>query len=382
MCLKAMKILFFTILFSGTSLVYGEAPKIYKCDYNILNEPIYQYTFDSGPLDRLAEELKRKIRETEDRNKLRIAMASGFGSDYEDPGYYSRRNVDDISHFLHSAKVRAYIEKALEEVNGFDGEVPVNRYTRKMAHMNEIIAAYRVEENRISEKRCQFNEGTISQKIVSSMDNLCDFSGTLRLCTSAGKKALFAACGKNEENKSGGCYGGAAGILSKWNREKSNLTPEQISHYTKKRDELIATAISLKAGQGPPSVRRSSGVGYEHCVWKTREVEEKQCFNAYEVIFKGEFERMVKNRCTIEDVDNYIGEFKNFMSSNNEKSFVSKFQNIRNFHVMARLCTIKVAEAANRLDIELKQVIEKRDQGLGRLSAPGRTVSGNSREGL
>ncbi len=98
--------------------------------------------------------------------------------------------------------------------------------------------------------------------------------------------------------------------------------------------------------------------GYRYCAMKMGYIiKEKKCFDAFNNVLNDEIANLVAKNCTTEAVENYMTEFKKFAKK--DSSYVKQYEDIKNDHIRARLCTIKIVNFVKTLDRELNEATQK-----------------------
>ena len=360
---KVMKILFFTIFFFGLQPVNGgETVKTISCGYyhghDNKDKGGIKYRFDSTHLDQKANALKNDIKASERVHALMIWEA------IKEPNMY----LDPITLKALILKIRAADQRTrLEEQLRNSG-----RYNPQsgLPHNSSLTEAYHLEKDRSS--RCEFNEETITHRLTAAMNKKCHFKHTSKICAGVYDRVLEKACGKVDKNPGGkGCSAGVIKKSENWlNSNLVNQTPEVIEKFKKYRNNLYNKAMDFKDGGGPQPLRNSSGAGYKQCAQGIKNAIESRCFEVYNLVFDQELKKLAGRLCTVEAVDLYIGEFKDFI----RRYYLVLFEGIKNDHVQARLCTLKIVDIVQQLDNKLKQATQQDvDQGMD--SIPRQTAS-------
>lgn len=352
MVMKTLYFIFMIFLF-GTWKVHG-GQKLISCRYasdasDDSNTLIY--TFDETKLDKKIEELKLLALRKKLENERKIVKVVGKevfegtihenhydnGNDYSVSG--DQINLPDVS-------IVQIVRKSVAEGKIKSGDV--------------AFEAYQEEDTR---SKCLSDEESISERLFVAMKKKCNFEQIKEDCYKVYQDAIEIACGKSEDNPSGGCQAGAMKEFSKLENgelKKENLTSKDIERWTKVRYELFQQALNLKQGENVPQAIPRRHAGYRYCARGIQHAHGSHCFDLYDSVFNQSLKKLVEAKCNPEAIDQYVAVFKKMMKS--PKGPLQLFQNIRNHHIQARLCTLKIVEVADKLDRELKEATQRLSQ--------------------
>ena len=198
--------------------------------------------------------------------------------------------------------------------------------------------------NRKDAPKCSFN-AEIARAEIESIRTTCHFNEIVKICKKAGEKAFDKTCGKKAP-----CHGGLF-IEAKNMAEAKKITPENLRLALDKRNEIARTLIDFKKGY------EKCAEGVRRYILNNVENGMNLCTDAYDFFIDNRRKEMAAKNCSVTSIENYITIFKGVMK---KEGFHVQYQEIKNSHVMARVCTLKLLSAFNQLDKALDNFYPKR----------------------
>ena len=285
-----LRILFLLIFsFSGYGQTDGPSKnEIVDCEYN--SPQAFIFTFDPGPLQDRANQIKEAVRE----------------NIYQQVGYAHALILDNTA---------------------FSSAIKMKNDQRK------------------NNSNCSFN-GLKARKDFDQLKSNCNFENIRRKCKEVKDETLALTCG----DKSKPCETGG-GLYNQAVDYAQNVTPQTIVMATNKRNQIAKVLLDLKAG-------------YEDCAKQVRMyivnnrpnddrneyADLNFCTDAYKIFLDEKQKEMALENCSQESIDEYVENFNRMVGRKGPQKL---YQEIKNFHIMARVCTLKLLKAFNALDVAL-----------------------------
>lgn len=355
--LKAMKIFFLLFFLLQPGKVHASG-KLISCKYmdkrnSGKNKIIYK--FDETEFDKRVSELLTKtlIEKTNNLDKIRKLFGYGIfkGTGFDNSGFGGGSEQVGLRP----------IQDVVQE--GMVG-VSVNP---------EISVIYDKEFKRGSDSVDSFCDSeTVAVRVNNFINDRCQFEALGGKCKNVFNSSLEEACGyeRHKDNIKEGsdrCQAGVVKLEKDWDSKKNNPTPGDIEKYENIKNKLLSQALKFKG--------HSSGIngGYKLCAKGIRDAMKKGCFEAYDHFFNETIKKMVIEKCSIKAISDYVSTFKGHVQQ--ARGPLKTFERLRNYHIKARLCTLKIVKVAEKLDRELKEaaqkIRQKPDQSFSREMASG-----------
>ena len=257
------------------------------------------------------------------------------------------------------------IRESVDEIDNVKGGVSYYPNHHQKRRMEKSVKAMEVfvegmvqqEQRRENNEHCplslgyQQDEEIIKKEIRRRIEEHCRFGEIEKKCHDIAKEALKAICGK--EKKPLGCSGGISkeyeSVMGQIRAKAGKVTSRELEDFRKTRDKWFET-LKTKLIRGEN--------GFKQCAWEMRKVLENNdkgrnlCFDAYDIFLDEKLAELAGKNCTPQAVDHYEG----FLITMLDKRFAiaQKYQDIKNSHVLARLCSLKLSKFIEDMDYHLK----------------------------
>lgn len=253
-----------------------------------------------------------------------------------------------------ATKIEKKIEPIKRLVGTGNGLVDVSDEPFLNAQVQEEQEKLEYAASQRDTSKCSFNKKE-AQKDFEYIQKACGFDHIKKICVEAKEKAFEKTCGKKAP-----CNGGL--YIEAINHAYS-LTSKNLGLALEKRNEIAKTLIDFKKGYekcaNQVRIYIIDNTVEESDVYGDAKISNKNlCTDAYDIFINNKRKEMAAKNCSIRSIHDYVGGFIGMMGSN--KGFSKKYQEIKNYHVMARVCTLKLLSAFNQLDKALDDFSPKR----------------------
>ena len=249
-------------------------------------------------------------------------------------------------------KIEEKIEPVKRLANTFGGELtPTYTDDGDEPHFSrEEVEKERTVRLNLSSQRdaskCFFNKKNAENDAQQIVNN-CQFEEIHEICAKVESYTFEKTCG-NKKPCDGGLF-----IEAKNMAEAKRITPENLGLVMDKRNEIARTLIDFKKR-------------YEKCASLVRKhilhnndhdgLGMNLCTDAYDLFINNKGKEMTAKNCSIRSINDYEKRLKELMG----KTVGGIYQKIKNSHVMARVCTLKLLSVFNQLDEALDNFDPKR----------------------
>ena len=313
----------FTFLFIFLFWIQGQANPhvrdIVQCAYG--SSEAYKYEFDSGEVEKRVVALREAVQ-------------------------------NSLSH-----KTELFY-RLQENLLRRGGELPVAQ--------SERVELKRNIDGRTDNSNCPFKgENSNVGELFRALKRNCSFQKPWKKCKKTRDIALIVTCG--EKGGSNGCNNGlyqkAKDHTTQLN--DANITPDKISLAMQKRNDIAQKLVELKDGKAPYD--GSGHYGYKQCAEDIKEniLTQKDgamlCLETYDTFFNNRRKELATENCTNQAIETYLVQLKEQVETMNKEHLGPQqlYEQIKNNHVMARLCTLKLLDAFKKLDSALDSALKK-----------------------